>query len=267
MTAPLALRLGSAGASPDIWINRFGHLLTRATLLLVGVGMILAVRNTSVDAATCTPNTVCYGTAYLNVSGTPGSGFLGVAANIRANCLSVPSPSTRFINDELWLVMDELADGNPDDFFWTEVGVTIGPFLNYKQSGYANYPVYFWADFRPNYTYNEWINGSGPALNSYFFAAAYYSSGSNVVTYTPGLQGNSTSQQYPANWVQGGVETISDGTRNVGSVSGMQYATLQGSWRTGWTSGAGNAKLNSEAGTYATWADPYNWLQMGTNPC
>lgn len=205
-------------------------------------------------AFACSETTHCYGTANWNMAGSPGAVY-GVSANVRTNCIRLANPSTEFVTNELWAV-EQYAGGS-----WAEAGITAG-------SGYPSGLHAFTARWDPVDGYRQWDWGTVSA-NSYYQVVLWQDSSLGQWWMTVGGAGTHTSAiTSKADLVLGGVETNSNHTNNDGSLSSMQWESLERNWYSPWgTSNTPLIYLRTDTGTYAHWVSINSWLQMGTNAC
>lgn len=110
--------------------------------VLVSLFVLFGVASTglpSAQAATCSGSTHCYGFERHTSPSVEGAQITS-----QTNCMTVPSPTTDFITNEMWV-------GNGT--YWTEAGATIGV---HSGGGYNTALTYYWADNRPGTGgYNE----------------------------------------------------------------------------------------------------------------
>ncbi len=228
--------------------------LAASSIVAFGVAAAAAPVAAAVDCS----SSHCYGLAALQVCGS--SGILGISGAFRTNCMTVPNYSANLASHEMWYI-------DPTQRYWVEAGITVGTF-----KGQAEYsPFVFWADFRPNNTYNEWLL-AGYTLGTYTniriekasaasTSISIYGGSTAVGTSTSNFSGVS---QY----INAGDETNTSSVHTFGSISSLSYKTLESTWHAGRNTSTLNSsllKVPSSGGPYGTvaWVTANQWMQVG----
>ena len=181
-----------------------------------------------VDASECSLENHCYAKIESPIETAP-SGFEGAASQIEPECMTTNSDTEAFDNDEQWVVFN--SGRNLD---WTEAGATVG--VNYYNE-YLPSPKYFTADDRVESGYGYSLHNSGVAvpMNQYFQDTIWHLGGDAWEAWTPGIQSVSSPQPSVADFLQVGTEDTSNNVATEERVRQLEYETLNGGWRNGWT--------------------------------
>lgn len=239
--------------------NRETHLSRRRwlTVALSVPALLLSSLgwSTPAQAYTCSTSSSCIG-GMIWTKGGPNSGFRGVGADIRSNCLTISDPSRQFINNEVWLI----GGGSPPYEIWLEAGVTRG--VNTQVGNVATSPMNFWAK-RTSTDYMERTSSAGYTLGTYNTVRIAGDGADNWrITSSAGMNANTSGVGfYHTDTVQGGLESADTNGRSTGSQQRLQYMSLTGSWVDGWESGTSHADPRIGQVLQATWAQRYVWAQ------
>ena len=220
------------------------------TILAVVLLAVLSCGASSASA--CSTSSHCYALATKTVSSP--SGFRGVSADLSATCLDVPSPTTYFVTNEVWIAYT--SD-------WVEAGLAHG-----VPNGDRKY--FFWArQYNGVYYESSPLPGGDPALATYYTATITSANQSRLWNVT--IHGNTSTPHgptYPAIRLDTGTETTHEnGTRAYGSQNSLQYMNLSGSWHSGWNTSSGNATVLTSPTTFGTasWATTNVWAKTGVS--
>ena len=159
------------------------------TILAVVLLAVLSCGASSASA--CSTSSHCYALATKTVSSP--SGFRGVSADLSATCLDVPSPTTYFVTNEVWIA---------DTSDWVEAGLAHG-----VPNGDRKY--FFWArQYNGVYYESSPLPGGDPALATYYTATITSANQSRLWNVT--IHGNTSTPHgptYPAIRLDTGTET------------------------------------------------------------
>lgn len=230
----------------------------KATILAVILGLLaaliaLAAPQASAKVCVASPGTGhCYGTAEWPV--TAPSGFLGIDAKVRTNCMSINVPSADFVTNEIWY------DTNAAGTDWVEAGIILG----LTPAGEYTTPHLFWAE-QVGGVFTDHIGGAYTLGTYQDFKITKTAGSSTVSVYRNGsLSGQSTGQP-TGNSIEivAGTETTTNSVLSYGSVSDMTYENLTGGWVSGWT----GANLFSDNPPWITgWATSPSWMTSRAGP-
>lgn len=258
-------------------LGAYSRCRRRLAVMLAALGIVFTTSALNLPHAaasvTCSgaysPNNYhCYSYAWLSVANP--SGFLGVFAELRTNCLTVSSYSSSVAFNDLWF---QYRVGG--SLYWVEAGIYVGNLSG--GLGETTSPLVFWADQRPSAPY--YSHGIGAySLGGYSdLEIVKNSAGSSVINVY--VNGGYTGVSNPnfatsANEIAAGNETTTNSIHTYGSASSLEYLTLDSTWHPGWaTAGGGYPSLFSYQ--YATgqtaqppyfspyWISAYDWLRSG----
>lgn len=214
--------------------------LRRSVLFFLSVAIGLTSLSTvglaSAQAATCSLSNHCYGIARHTSPSVEGSQITS-----QTNCMTVPTPTTDFITNEMWVT---------DGTYWTEAGATIGV---HNGGGYNTALTYYWADNRPGTGgYHEHYFAGPVGFNSPVLIKILESTnGSGTWNVTVGANsGTSTSNILgPTTYADAGIEaTTATGHVYAQDTSMSYYGTARtstGTWAT--------STLLTQAGATVAW--------------
>lgn len=195
-----------------------------ATSVAVGTGTASAI-----DGCPSYPDH-CYG---IGGFGYPNGGNNGapvylnsVWTQLRAFCLQVGDPNTDFVNYEMWLRTNA---NNPDLNTWVEAGLTDGTL--WASPGQEEGLINFWADARPDGSYNEHYI-SPAALGAYNTAAFYWvpNTGNWDVSYNSTTVGTSTDNGAWGGGSDNGLESTTPNMAIDGDSYGWSYQDPSNVW-------------------------------------
>ncbi|SEL03264.1 hypothetical protein [Streptacidiphilus jiangxiensis] len=169
----------------------------------------------SAQASNCTSATSnghCYAENQLEGNGSHPN---AAGVDLDVNCLSVANRSTDFDDWEMWFATD-----TPQVSYdtWTEEGMTAGSL----QGGYQGF-LWYWADMRPNGTYNEhYIRNASVGTSTN--VSVYYAGNDNDNVYLGGsLVGTSAGNGSGGLYANAGFESTTTAATLQGWADNFQY--------------------------------------------
>jgi hypothetical protein len=169
----------------------------------------------------------CYGIGRFGYTAGQGPVYMNAMwSQLRVYCLAVGDPSTDFVDYEMWMSTN---NNNPSLSTWVESGLTDGTL--YYSPGQEQGFINFWADYRPDGSYNE--HYIGPAsLNAYNTAAFYWVTNTNNwdVYFNSSYVGTSTNNGAFAGGGDNGIESTSPVMAIDGDTYGWSYADPSNNW-------------------------------------
>jgi len=191
-----------------------------------------------------------YGYAYQN--GT----FAGAEATLTIDCLSVPNPTTDFINNDLWMVRGSE---------WVEAGIIQGWFRADPAGGSftATTPHFFWGDNNSAGYYSH-LGPEAPASVNHVSRIRQDVPGTGKWNVTiGGYTGTSRTIFTTAATIETGTEETTIDGRATNAEAGLAYWTSSGSRVGQW----GNAQLVQSSPPYANWKNPHTALLTTARQC
>jgi hypothetical protein len=199
------------------------------------------------QAASCTTSSHCYAENQLEGNGSYPN---AAGVDLEVSCLSVANRSTDFGDWEMWF---ETNTPQVSYDTWVEEGMTAGSL----QDGHQGF-MWFWADERPNGTYNEhYIRNASAGTSTN--VSVYYAGSNNEDVYLGGSKiGTSTGNGSGGLYANAGAEMTTTAATVQGWANNFQYRTGS-SWHWaspdvwnnsgGWIStSAGGANLYASTG-------------------
>jgi len=195
----------------------------------------------------CSNSNHCYGIDQKEGNGSHPS---AAGTDLRVDCLSVANRSGQFADWEMWYATD-----TPQVSYdtWVEEGMTSGTL----QGGHVGF-MWYWADQRPNGTYNEhYIRGA--STGSTTNVSVYYAGSNNDNVLLGGSQvGTSSGNGSGGLYAEAGAEVTTTQTTVNGSSNNFQYRNSSG-----WHAATPDVYDNS-GGLWSTYTSgSYLWVNTG----
>lgn len=172
-----------------------------------------------------TPFTACANPHCYNYVGDnlTNSGF---QANVFVRCQTVPSPTTMFLTEEVWVYQGSGETGN-----WIEAGSTVG--INNDPGGRAHaVPTLYWARRKSPHDYYEIYRGNAP-LNTNLSISVSAVSTHNWEVLIGSQVDYSSALTAPAQGLDVGDEELLTGGLESGAISGFNYYDRSGTIHAG----------------------------------
>jgi hypothetical protein len=171
------------------------------------------------------------------------------------------STSSSWVNNEMWIDF-------PPSSRWIETGLNA-------TEGVKPKPRFFVAENDGSGHYSVWYGTAGPTVGDHFNASIEKTPGSGPSDWSVKIQSLSDhnivfshdigDQPGTAGRVITGVEALNDTTHDYASSQDMSWKDVA-QWHLGWELST-HAQLYEEAGTSASWADPYEYVRYKTLDC
>jgi hypothetical protein len=194
---------------------------------LLGATIWAAATVATAAAENCVPTASCYAIYEWK----PTTSYTGGIATVNATRMSVPSPGTRKVNEEMWVGTNESATSNT----WVEAGLKYG----FGADGQPHGLITFWEEKNTLGQTGFIVIGSA-ALGSSYTMKISYSGSSSWGVYQNGQQHGGTSHNQPccSRYFAAGAEYTADAAQLTGTVSGLQKRGSDNStWSNNWGTG------------------------------